>query len=490
MPATGYGVTPAGFVAKPLSVTEDETDAGLKRILGDSAGTEPDGSIPLGSFAGQLKSLIVDAISAQWDLMQAIYASKDANQAGGASLEVVSALTGTTKQGAVASIATGTCVGTILTVLPAGRVAATADTGALFSSQDVATLTAALAWVASHTYGVTERVANAGNVYQCTASGVSALTIGPSGTASSIADGSATWRFLGVGSGVADVSFAAQETGPVGALAGRLTDIRTPVSGWNALINLLDAEVGQDEDTDSELRARREAELAGAGNTTRDAIRANVLRVNEGSTDPNHEPPVACEVFFNDTDLTDANGLPPHSVEVLVQGGTTADIAQEIWNSVGAGTVTYGSTTSTVLDSEGNSQTVRWTRPTEVPIWVIATARYDASEWPSNSDARVAQAALSALLTFTEDFPIKRDVRLSPLAAAFLRGPSETNDSGNAVVPAADDSPPVPGLLEMDPLYFGTATGPTASTQITISSRQIATFASTRCTITASTEEP
>ena len=186
------------------------------------------------------------------------------------------------------------------------------------------------------------------------------------------------------------------------ALAHRLAAVQSPQSGWNTIDNEYDAVVGANKEKDSTFRARREAELATSGNTARDAIRANILKVNEGSTDPNHLPPIACEVFYNDTDVTDTGGIPPHSVEVLVQSGTTADIAKAIWNSLGAGTRSYGTRSDTITDAEGNSQTVSWTRPTEILIYVVVTGKYDQASWPVGSDGAVAQAMLSALLTYTK----------------------------------------------------------------------------------------
>lgn len=490
MAATGYGVIDSGFYSKPLETIDDEIDAGLRGILGESAGTTEEGKIPTESFAGQLKALLVDRDSAIWDLMQSVYASFDPNKNTGASQDAVASISGSLRNAESYSIATGTCVGDANTVLLAGRVASASDTGSRFASLYDTTIATATGWQASTAYPALARVTNNSQVFRCTASGTSAGSIGPSGTSSSITDGTATWKYLGQGNGVVDVPFQAETVGAIGGLAGVISEIETPVSGWNAVSNRLDAEVGSEREKDSAFRQRRDQELASAGNTTVDAIRANILKVNEGSSDPNHEPPTSCTVFYNDTDYTDSDGLPPHSVEILVQDGTTADIAQAIWESVGAGTRTYGSRSDTVEDSEGNSQTVYWTRPTEVQIWVTATGRYDAAQWPSGSDSLVAQNILSALLTYAEDFPISTDVRVSPLLAAIMRGPAETDDDGNAVVPADAASLPVVGLLEVDPLYIGSATGPTGTAQISITRRQIAVFDSTRCTITASPESP
>jgi uncharacterized phage protein gp47/JayE len=485
-----YGVTDQGFNVKPLTTIESEIDGDLQAILGASAGTEPDGSIPLDSMAGQLKTLMVDGFAAQWDLQQAVYSSRDPNQAGGASQDAICALNGVIRDAASTSTVTATCVGKSLTVLIPGRVATVTDTGARFLTTSQAIIAAATAWVGTTAYVPGDKRKNANNVYVCTVGGISAGAGGPTTQASAIVDGTVTWKFLGIGDGYVDVVFTADQPGPIGSLAGTLVTIGTPVSGWNAVINLLDAAVGALLESNTALRVRREQELAAAGNTIPDAIRANVLKVNQGSTDPLHAPPTACKVFFNALDVTNSDGLPPHSVEVLVQGGTDADIAQAIWDSIGAGTATHGTQTSTVTDSEGIPQIVQWTRPTAVPIWVVATLYYDAAQWPANSNTAVAQAGLSALLTYAESSPIALDVRLSALMGAIMRGPSSTNADGTARVPADAGAAAVKGLLEVSPLYFDIAAAPAQNATIVISARQIATFDSGRVTLTAITETP
>lgn len=485
-----YGITPTGFYAKPLSVIDDEVDAGLRGILGDSAGTDVSGKIPLRSFAGQLKSLIVDMDASRWDLLQAIQSNLDPAGAVGVFQDAICAITGTTRNRARNSIATGVCIGTPLTSLSQGRVATVAGTISRFDTATGVQLATGTAYTPSGSYapGNIRYIAGQNRTYACVATGIGDAS-GPSGTSLIITSGGSTWQYLGEGVGVAQVPFVAEVVGAIGVATGSLNTIVTPVSGWNAVYNLLPGLAGAQQEADSALRVRRDQELAAPGNTTFDAIRANVLKVNEGSSDPNHQPPIACTVFNNDTDITDANGVPPHSIEVLVQGGTTNDIAQAIWNSVGAGTRTYGSTTTVVTDSQGNSQLVNWTRPTEVQIWVTISGRYDATKWPTASDAVVAQTMLSALLTYTASWPIARDVRTSPLLAALMRGPAGTT-GGVAVVPADPSASPVPGLLEVDGLFVGTATGMSSTAQIPITPRQIAVFDSTRVDVTAGTEDP
>lgn len=488
--AIRYGIGPTGLLVKPLSVVDTELDDGIRGILGDSAGTDADGKIPLASLAGQLKALLVDKESAQWDLIAAVHASLDPSKAAGVFLDTVSAITGSRRQAARRSVATGTCIGDPLTSLEAGRVALVDGTASRFATATGFAIATGVAYTPSGSFSMAELryIPGQDRTYRCIATGIGDAS-GPSGVAADITAGNAHWTYLGEGIGYVHAPFIAEQVGAIGVATGSLNDIATPVSGWNVVTNLLAGTAGAQKEKDSAFRSRRDQELAAPGNTTADAIRANILAVNAGSADPNHEPPTACTVFFNDTDYTDSNGVPPHSVEILVQGGTTADIAQAIWDSVGGGTRTYGTRTDIVLDSGGTSQAVNWTRPTEVPIWLYATGRYDASLWPPSSDALVAQTMLSALLTYTADWPIARDPRTSPLNGAFMRGPAGTT-GGLAIVPADAGAAPVPGLLEVDPISISTATGVTGTAQIAISAREIAVFDTSRCVIDAAPEAP
>lgn len=485
MPTYGIGVT--GFYSKPLSVIDDEIDEGLRGILGESAGTDADGKIPTQSFAGQLKALLVDGFAAHWDRDQAIIANLDPSKAGGVFQDIICSLTGTERNRQRQSVATGTCIGDPGTSLPAGRVATVEGTGSRFATATGVAIASGVAWSASGAYLIGDLRHNVGRMYQCIATGIAGAS-GPFGTSADITDNQVHWKHLGVGTGLVHALFRAEQFGALGAATGALNAIATPVDGWRVVNNLVAGVAGRATEKDSALRVRRDQELAIAGKTTVDGIRADILNVNEGSTDPNHEPPTSCSVFFNDTDYTDANGLPPHSVEVLVYGGTTADIAQAIWDSVGGGTATYGSRSDPVIDSEGNTQTVRWSRPTEIGIYVTATGRYDASVWPASSETVVAQYMRSALLTATADWPPALDVRTSPLNAAFMRGPAGAT-GGVALIPADENADPVPGLLEVTPLYIGTS-GASGTSTIVIGRREIAVFDGARVTITASSDTP
>jgi hypothetical protein len=147
-------------------------------------------------------------------------------------------------------------------------------------------------------------VTNANRIYELITAGTSAGSGGPTTTAADITDNTAHWRYVGEGTAYAQVAAESVDTGPKVAASGTLTVIETPVARWESAINLLDAVNGRDVESDSALRLRREAEIHAQGNAVAEAIRADVLRVTDVTS---------VTVFANDTDVTDADGVPPHS---------------------------------------------------------------------------------------------------------------------------------------------------------------------------------
>jgi hypothetical protein len=328
-----YGVTPEGFVAKPLAVIKAEVETELKTgPLGQSAGTEPDGSIPPASLAGQLTAIIVDQAASQWDLQQEVYASFDPTSATDTSLDNVCAITGTERVRPAYSTVPALCCGVAGTVLQPSRAATVTTTGARFLSQGTAaTLAAVSAWVGATLYAVDDLVKNGGKVYRCITAGTSAGSGGPTGTADDITDGTAHWIYGGTGAAAVVVDFQASDTGPVGATVGELATIATPVSGWQTVRNLVAATVGHARQIDQALRVQRDAELASSGNAAIDAIRAHVLDVGKNTNNPVE----ACRVFYNDSDVT--GGLPWAGSTLYALGAQATNDSGKLYLCVVAG---------------------------------------------------------------------------------------------------------------------------------------------------------
>ena len=62
-------------------------------------------------------------------------------------------------------------------------------------------------------------------------------------------------------------------------------------------------------------------------------------------------------------------GRPPHSIEVVVDGGDETEIAKQILNKKAGGISTFGSVEKTLPGLYGEEITIRFNRPTYVKVW-------------------------------------------------------------------------------------------------------------------------
>lgn len=154
--------------------------------------------------------------------------------------------------------------------------------------------------------------------------------------------------------------------GAVAAPAGSVNKINTPTRGWVSATNPQAATVGVAAETDAELRVRQSQSVALASLSPFDAVDGAIANV-EGVT--RHK------LFENDTEVTDVNGLPAHSISAVVEGGDATVIANTIRSVKGQGVSTFGMTAVVVTDRYGNPYTIRFSRPVDVPVFVSITLR-------------------------------------------------------------------------------------------------------------------
>jgi uncharacterized phage protein gp47/JayE len=347
------GVEATGFVVKSLEELEQDL------IDAEQAEINPQVNTSATSVLGQLNGIFAAKLNEVWDVAHSVYSSFDPNQAEGAALTALAALTGTVRRAATKSTVTLTVNLNAGVTLPAGSIASVTDAP-----------TRRFVTLADATNG---------------------------------------------GGSPANVSVEAEaeSTGVVVGSAGTIEEIETPFSGWNTVTNAADADLGQDEETDAELRLRREEDIRRTGSGAPDAIRADVLAVDDVTY---------CRVFENTTDVTDGDGLPPHSIEVLVLDGADADIAQAIWDSKPAGIATHGTDSDTATDSLGNTHTVEFSRPSEIDIYLDFHITTNAdpllgSIYPGDGDTQVKDAVA---VWWQTNKTIGDDVILAQLYPAIL----------------------------------------------------------------------
>ena len=160
------------------------------------------------------------------------------------------------------------------------------------------------------------------------------------------------------------VTATAAQIGAIAAGPGDVNKIQTPTLGWQSVSNAASASPGLPVETDAALRQRQTVAVGLPSLTVLDGLLGAVKSLAGVSE---------AVAYNNDTNATDANGLPAHSISLVVNGGVTADIGSTIFNKKGPGVATYGTTSTTVVDSGGHSNTINFYRPTNVTITVAVT---------------------------------------------------------------------------------------------------------------------
>lgn len=178
----------------------------------------------------------------------------------------------------------------------------------------------------------------------------------------------------------------AEEDGPIQAAIGTITEITIPSLGLDSVTNPEALITGRNTETDEEYRIRIKTDQNVTGKATIPAIEAN-LRNTPGVT--------YAVAIQNNTMTTDGGGRPPKSVECIVQGATDQVVASVIWAVVGAGIETFGGVTEVILDEDGDSQEIKFSRPSVINIAVnITYSLYDEEIFPDDGEDTIRQAVL------------------------------------------------------------------------------------------------
>ncbi|WP_236209002.1 baseplate J/gp47 family protein [Pseudomonas tohonis] len=201
--------------------------------------------------------------------------------------------------------------------------------------------------------------------------------------------------------------------GDIDAAAGEINQIATPTQGWQSVTNPAPAVAGAPVESDAALRVRQATSVALPSRTVLEGTVGAVASL-DGVT--------RYRAFENDTDATDSNGIPAHSISLIVEGGDSQEIAQAIAGKKTPGTGTYGTTSQVVTDIYGVTRTIRFYRPTvdtvHVQIAMKALAGYN---------TQIGQAIQQAVADFVNSLAIGGTIYLFRLAVpANLGGDSRS----------------------------------------------------------------
>ena len=196
----------------------------------------------------------------------------------------------------------------------------------------------------------------------------------------------------------------AQQPGSVNAASGSISTINTPQLGWQSFVSTSDATLGMPVENDAELRVRQTLSTSIAAVGIKEAVYSalgNVPGVQRFT------------IYENDGASPDGNGIPAHSFDCVVGGGSVANICNTIAAQKPPGIQTYGNTFQTVYDQFGLPSVIYFDVLTEVPIYFDVTIKALAGYV-----ATTATVAMSALAAMINGLEIGEDVYASQAAAA------------------------------------------------------------------------
>ena len=474
--ADDYGLSSTGFKQKRLTDIIQSMNSRIADQLGVQIQTSSN------SVFGQLIGVFAYEIADLWEQAAQVYGAMYPHTASGVSLDNSAALAGIAPIAPEKTTVVCTCYGTDGTSIPYGsQIASATNNNIIFQCTDA---TAVIDTSSACDVGVTLEEPDAvtytvtvdGTPYSYTALGTETIAqiltaisslISVTGISTSIENDvleivsddqedtfsvaiSADLVFDHIGS---PVNFECLEAGAITPALGDLTDIITTYAGWDSVSNNVPANTGREAESDTALRQRWSSSLYTRSVGMTDSIASALMALN-GVT--------SAYVYENNTDSTDGDGRPPHSIEAVVNGGESDEIGLTIWQKKAAGIDTYGSQSVSINDSQGFPHTINYNRPIETQVWLdIAVVEYPEEALPPNASTMIAEVALE----YGNSLTVGNDVILQRFMGAIYQN--------------------VPGI------GYITVTASTdgvtyASTNIQIDARHVAVFDITRIQVTVS----
>lgn len=295
-------------------------------------------ALSLSSPQGQLAQSAAAIIGNKNDQIALIANQFDADRASGRWQDALGRLYFMTRIEASGSVVTGSCMGLVGTLIPAGSLAKD-QAGLLWAS-------------------------------------LADATIGSAGTAL--------------------VSFQCQTSGPSICAAGSLSIIYKAITGWDAITNTGIATPGSLVESRSDFEYRRRNSVAANAVNSVNSIRALLLAVPDVLDAYVIDNPQASTVNAGST------GYPvaAHSLYAAVVGGDPAAVAMAIWTKKSVGCDYNGNTSHIVSDTAQGGlpypqYKVTWNTPAELPIYITVNLASNTG-LPSDIVARTQAAVIAA----------------------------------------------------------------------------------------------
>ena len=177
--------------------------------------------------------------------------------------------------------------------------------------------------------------------------------------------------------GTCTITVECTESGTIGNVSvNEITDIVNPEAEVDEIIGKSVVTVGEDIESDYELRQRFKQAGQGLGSCNQTAIESALVRV----------PTVtSAKIIVNESNTTDSGGRPPHSFTAYITGGESyeKEIAETIFDKKPIGIKTYGAISQEITDEGGNTHTIYFSRTESVNVYVklavVTNAKFEAT---------------------------------------------------------------------------------------------------------------
>lgn len=248
------------------------------------------------------------------------------------------------------------------------------------------------------------------------------------GTGYTVQDGSGNQFILAATTtftaGTTVANFRAKAIGDVSVPINTIVNPVTIITGVTGVNNPTAAiSVGQNQETDAQLRVRRQQSVALATTGYLNGLLGKILNLS-GVT--------KAKAYQNNTDVTDGDGTLPHTMWLVVAGGSNDDIADTIYTTInGAGM--RGAVTKAITTPSGSVFTAKWDVPVSASLYIDFTIQTTVSGTSFNL------TAIKDYIAENSDYDIGEFAETSALVVLALEAIASTGGGGVPVLMTISD---------------------------------------------------
>lgn len=388
-----YGLTENGPNIKRLDVILDEMHESMSEKLQTNTRQNPQ------SLLNHLLTNIADRIAELWEYGSSVYYSQYPTTAEGSNLDNAAQFGGATREMPAKSYYFILCTGLDGTTIPADTLIASDTNPAinLTLTEDAqitrSAFNKAVVILAAENPTTVLSMALNGELYSANTLEELAAAVTDDTFTVSYVDGKLTVEAVDAASSntmvlsenlttetvSSIITFGTVDYGDIVLPNGAITKIVRTVAGLTAVENVGSYIAGRLTETDVEMRQSYLDKIYSRSSAMLESVKSAILENVQGV--------LSVAPYENDTNETDDMGRPPHSIEVVVDGGNATEIAQQILKTKAGGISTYGDVETVLHGVYGEDITIRFNRPAYVYVWFQVGVTLNASTNPPTNYA-------------------------------------------------------------------------------------------------------